>query len=466
MKQSHSDIELHKKEKNDSKPKEITPQHEVPETVDKTSPTKGTIPKTVNKSKYPHKENEKEQEPKKPTALIPENKYESVQDIGKVDSVDIPELEVVQQPPQATFEDYPEELIKDVIQVDKTSSIQPKNTSTDQTPADKPIELSKQEAPIDSKKQSKQAYPEKTEESTNIKEETFVQAPEIVVLDDKKDAEIKRELEEMHEDTPKKKKTKKVKKKVTAETSPQEEKPMPGVSAEVTIPKDTLPVDIQREESTTKEKLTEHIENISIVEDAKSVLDEPSKQPIEADKASKAVSFSDKTTEFKESVIQTTTIQPEKQQTLPTQGRKEEVSAEINVSKEEQLIAIDSVVPEEQLENNQGIGEIDKQVESTKKVEPNATLQPSLDEVKVIQPETTIKTKTKAFDTGLPREDTQVVPQKQMTVESNITNLHKEPETTPEIITKKPTELPQETHTIEAIQNTVPEKKVLLEFIK
>ena len=40
VKQSHSDIELHKKEKNDSKSKEIIPQHEVPETVDKTSPTK------------------------------------------------------------------------------------------------------------------------------------------------------------------------------------------------------------------------------------------------------------------------------------------------------------------------------------------------------------------------------------------------------------------------------------------
>ena len=102
MKQSHSDIELHKKEKNDSKPKEIT----VPETVDKTSPTKGTIPETVNKSKYPHEENQKEQEPKKPNALITENKYESVQDIDKVDSVDIPELEVVQQPSQTAFEDY------------------------------------------------------------------------------------------------------------------------------------------------------------------------------------------------------------------------------------------------------------------------------------------------------------------------------------------------------------------------
>merc|ERR1712110_54242 len=108
--------------------------------------------------------------------------------------------------------------------------------------------------------------------------------------------EIKRELEEMHEDTPKKKKTKKVKKKVTSETSPQEEKAMPGVSTEATMAKDTLPVDIKREESTAKEKLTEHIEKISIVEDAKSVLNEPSKQPIETDKASKAVSFSDKTT--------------------------------------------------------------------------------------------------------------------------------------------------------------------------
>ena len=466
MKQSHSDIELHKKEKNDSKSKEIIPEHEVPETVDKPSPTKGKIPETVNKSKYPHEENEKEQEPKKPTTLIPENKYESVQDIDKVDSVDIPELEVVQQPPQTTFEDYPEELIKDVIQVDKTTSVQPKLTPSHQIPEDKPIDLSKPEAPIDSKKQGKQAHPEKTEESTNIKEETLVQAPEIVVLDDKKDAEIKRELEEMHEDTPKKKKTKKVKKKVTAETSPQEEKPLPGVSTEATIPKDTLPVDIKREESTAKEKLTEHIEKISIVEDAKSVLNEPSKQPIETDKASKAVSFSDKTTEFKESVIQTTTIQPEKQQTLPTQGRKEEVSAEVNVSREEQLIAVASSVPEEQLEDNQGIGEIDKQAESIKKVEPNAAHQASLDEVKVIQRETTIKTKTKAFDTGLPKEDTQVVPQKQMTVESNITDLHKEPETTPEIITKKPTELPQETHTIQAIQNTVPEKKVPLEFIR
>merc|ERR1712203_371697 len=134
VKQSHSDIELHKKEKNDSKPKEITPQHEVPETVDKTSPTKGTIPETVNKSKYPHEENEKEQEPKKPTTLIPENKYESVQYIDKVDSVDIPELEVVQQPPQTTFEDYPEELIKDVIQVDKTTSVQPKITPNDHIP--------------------------------------------------------------------------------------------------------------------------------------------------------------------------------------------------------------------------------------------------------------------------------------------------------------------------------------------
>merc|ERR1712141_806628 len=89
VKQSHSDIELHKKEKNDSKPKEITPQLEVPETVDKTSPTKGTILETVKKSKYPHEENEKQQEPKRPTALIPESKFESVQDIDKVDSVDI-----------------------------------------------------------------------------------------------------------------------------------------------------------------------------------------------------------------------------------------------------------------------------------------------------------------------------------------------------------------------------------------
>ena len=293
-----------------------------------------------------------------------------------------------------------------MIQVDKTTSVQPKITPNDHIPEDKPIELSKQEAPIDSKKQNKQAHPEKTEEPTNIKEETLVQAPEIVVLDDKKDAEIKRELEEMHEDTPKKKKTKKVKKKVTAETSPQEEKPMPGASAEATVPKDTLPVDIKREESTTKEKINEHIENISIVKDAKPVLDEPSKQPIETDKASKAVSFSDKTTEFKESVIQTTTIQPEKQQTLPTQGRKEEVSAEVNVSREEQLIAVASAVSEEQLEKNQSIGEIDKPAESIKKEEPNATHQASLDEVKVIQPETTIKTKTKAFDTGLPKEDT------------------------------------------------------------
>merc|ERR1712141_251356 len=274
VKQSHSDIELHKKEKNDSKSKEIIPEHEVPETVDKPSPTKGTIPETVNKSKYPHEENE--QEHKRPIALIPENKYESVQDIDKVDSVDIPELEVVQQPPQTTFEDYPEELIKDVIQVDKTTSVQPKLTPSHQIPEDKPIDLSNPEAPIDSKKQSKQAHPEKTEESTNIKEETLVQAPEIVVLDDKKDAEIKRELEEMHEDTPKKKKTKKVKKKVTAETSPQEEKPLPGVSTEATIIKDTLLVDIKREESTAKEKLTEHIEKISIEEDAKSVLNEPS----------------------------------------------------------------------------------------------------------------------------------------------------------------------------------------------
>merc|ERR1712141_407613 len=124
VKQSHSDIELHKKEKNDSKSKEIIPEHEVPETVDKTSPAKGTIPETINKSKYPHEE--KEKEPKRPTALIPENKYESVQDIDKVYSVDIPELEVVQQPPQTTFEDYPEELIKNVIQVDKTTSVQPK----------------------------------------------------------------------------------------------------------------------------------------------------------------------------------------------------------------------------------------------------------------------------------------------------------------------------------------------------
>ena len=462
MKQSHSDIELHKKEKNDSKPKEIT----VPETVDKTSPTKGTIPETVNKSKYPHEENQKEQEPKKPTTLITENKYESVQDIDKVDSVDIPELEVVQQPPQTTFEDYPEELIKDVIQVDKTTSVQPKITPNGQIAGDKPIELSKPEAPIDSKKQNKQVYPEKTEESTNIIEETLAQAPEIVVLDDKKDAEIRKELEEMHEDTPKKKKTKKVKKKVTAETSPQEEKPIQGVSTEATIPKDTLPVDIKKEETIAKEKLTEDIENISIVKDAKSIPDEPSKQPIETDKASKAVSFSDKTTEFKESVVQTNTIQPEKTQTLPTQGRKEEVSAEVNVSTEEQLISVASAVSEEQLEKNQGIGEIDKEVESTKKVESHATHQATLDEVKVIQPETTIKTKTKAFDTGLPKEDTQVVPQKQMTVESNKTDLHKEPETTPEIITKKPTELPQETHAIEAIQNTVLEKKVLLEFIR
>merc|ERR1711997_1370371 len=59
VKQSHSDIELHKKEKNDSKPIEITPQHEVSETVDKTSPTKGELPETVNKSKYPHEENQK-----------------------------------------------------------------------------------------------------------------------------------------------------------------------------------------------------------------------------------------------------------------------------------------------------------------------------------------------------------------------------------------------------------------------
>merc|ERR1711997_254348 len=69
VKQSHSDIELHKKEENDSKSKEIIPEHEVPETVDKPSPTKGKIPETVNKSKYPHEENEKEQEPKKPTLL-------------------------------------------------------------------------------------------------------------------------------------------------------------------------------------------------------------------------------------------------------------------------------------------------------------------------------------------------------------------------------------------------------------
>ena len=75
-------------------------------------------------------------------AFVFEINFNFTQNLQKKDSIDIPELEVVQQPPQATFEDYPEELIKDVIQVHKTSSIQPKNTSTDQTPADKPIELS------------------------------------------------------------------------------------------------------------------------------------------------------------------------------------------------------------------------------------------------------------------------------------------------------------------------------------
>merc|ERR1711971_461488 len=60
-----------------------------------------------------------------------EKQDDNIKLLETVDSVDMPELEVVQEP-QTTFQDYPEELIKDVIQVDKSIKKVPQESDNEQ----------------------------------------------------------------------------------------------------------------------------------------------------------------------------------------------------------------------------------------------------------------------------------------------------------------------------------------------
>lgn len=113
-KQSISDIELNKKDQKVVKPTETTPQKEVSPPAKKTSPQKEVL-------------HEQQQHLDKQKDL--KSKIDA--DVGVVDEIDtsskkteivetddIPALEVVPEP-QATFKEYPEELIKDAIKIDK-----------------------------------------------------------------------------------------------------------------------------------------------------------------------------------------------------------------------------------------------------------------------------------------------------------------------------------------------------------
>ena len=132
VKQSKSDIELHKKDQKIDKPTEIIPQKEVSPTVKKVSVKAEVIhepnlqPQQTQEAELKDSESiiiagASVDEVNKNAGASIDKGDSTTKIIEKSQSVDIPELEVVQGP-QATFDDYPKELIKDVIKVDKPNT--------------------------------------------------------------------------------------------------------------------------------------------------------------------------------------------------------------------------------------------------------------------------------------------------------------------------------------------------------
>ena len=414
-----------------------------------------------------------------------------------VETDDIPALEVVPEP-QATFEEYPEELIKDAIKIDKPvpspqivlEAVAKELESVSMNEVEKPTISQKKD--LDEGITLKPETPIQKEEQkvpTSIpKDETLTQQSQIAVesettsIDQRKDDEIRRDLELMSEEAPKKKKTKKVKKvKVGAVqepavspkgeadlsligtvplTSTETQPTQPVVIAETPemLPKETKveeKLEVNDIDPTPVEIKPETGIQIERVEQA----EEQEKKP---DKIQKAVSFSEKTTEFKESVVKSSTIRPEKHQKLSIQEQQEEAIAEIDVVKE-QTSAIDIVATTstEQIQQNQTVPTLDQIAEPVIETEPSLPEIASAEKVKVVKQEPVLNTETKVTETLPTSGDIQVLQQKQMSPDVDLTDLHKVQETKPEIITEQTTEILKDKHADEVVQKVVPVEEVL-----
>ena len=213
VKQSKSDIELHKKDKKIDKPTEIIAQKEVSPTVKKVSVKAEVIHEPVLQPQHTEETEQKDSESNiipginadganiiKGVSIHKEDSKTNI--IEKSQSVDIPELELVQGP-QATFDDYPKELIQDIIHVDKpTTENQEKKSEEKIVPAESqkkdasPAIVSKNEVPI--KIEQPKVKSEIKIDETKVEQEKVVEkSQKLIVEENKKDSEIKIEMLEV-----------------------------------------------------------------------------------------------------------------------------------------------------------------------------------------------------------------------------------------------------------------------------
>ena len=152
MKQSKSDIELHKKEQNVEKPTESTQQKDAAPTVDKESPQKEAVPVEEVHSQ-PHLMQQKEIQEKKPEVvkdISADERDTAAKDVKKIDSSEIPELETVQMPQEketpkpVTPKEKPKQVEEDTKQVKKEDASVKKEAPKPEAPValkEKPEEI-------------------------------------------------------------------------------------------------------------------------------------------------------------------------------------------------------------------------------------------------------------------------------------------------------------------------------------
>jgi hypothetical protein len=231
----------------------------------------------------------------------------------------------------------------------------------------------------------------------------------------------------------------------------------------------------------SKDNLTTEIKEVDKLEDQAKIMD---KKP-------KAVKFAEKTTEFKESVVQASTIKPEKHQKLSIEQQQLETAAEVDVdfiNEANAAIDIVATTSAEQLQQSKIVQSLEEPVEPVLRKESIPTVMASVDEVTIIEQKQLIP------DINLPSKEEQghevtiveekqviqdistkdepaapeakadsklaepvlmgesvIVEQKQIIPEIDLKEIHKENETKIEVITEK-TDTLQEQIAVEAIE--------------